>query len=430
MSTRRTSIVCAVGAAALLLPACGNPSDAVSGDDSITLVMSNHPWQRAIEPLIPEFEEETGIEVNVQTFAEQQARDRIQLNLQSQSSSMDVYMTLPSREGPLFAESGYYEPLDDYLASAPAEYAADDFSRGAIEAMKVDGTTYAVPINVEGPVLYYRSDLFDEWGLTPPETVGELLDTAAAIADEDPSITPITLRGAAAALPFTFGTFIHGNGVEWTDGQNAPTFDEPGAVEAIEQYAALARDYGPPGVINYSFTESSTLFAQGEAAMMLESSNELSSIADPSSSTVAEDIGVTAVPGGSAGPVPTVLSWGVAMSPHSANKDQAWQFLEWASSPETQLALTEGDIAPPRSSVAEDPTYVDTLDTPTEQAWQAAVLDLQENGNVEVGPVGANAPAMRQVIGDAVGLVILGDATADEAAAQIQAGLEPLLTEE
>ncbi|WP_129667254.1 ABC transporter substrate-binding protein [Phytoactinopolyspora endophytica] len=418
-------------ALALALPACGSPSDATSGGaDSITVIMSNHPFQRGVEPLIAEFEEETGIEVNVETFAEQQARDKIQLNLQSQSAAMDVYMTLPSREGPLFAESGYYEPLDDYLADASEDYQADDFGSGAIDGMKVDGTTYAVPVNVEGPVLYYRTDLFEEWDLTPPATVDELIDTAGTIAERDPEITPITLRGQAPALPFTFGPFVHGNGVEWTDDDGAPNFDEPGAVEAIEQYATLAREYGPPGVINYTFTESSALFAQGKAAMMLESSNELNSVVDESNSTVGEQVGVVSMPAGSDRSSPTVLSWGLAMSPHSDKKDDAWRFLEWASNPQTQLALTEADIAPPRTSVAEDPAYTDTLDTPTLQAWHEAVVDLQENGHVEVGPVGSDAPTMRQVIGDAVGEVILGDITAEEAAAEIQAGLEPLLAEE
>ncbi|PSL06044.1 carbohydrate ABC transporter substrate-binding protein (CUT1 family) [Haloactinopolyspora alba] len=431
MSTRRKIAGCLLGAAALALPACGSPSDSASGgEDTVTLVMSNHPWQRGIEPLISDFEEESGISVDVQTFAEQQTRDKIQLNLQSQSSAMDVYMTLPSREGQLFASSGYYEPLDDYLAEAPEEYKADGFSAGAIEGMKVDGETMALPLNVEGPVLYYRTDLFQKWGLTPPKTITDLIDTAAKIEQKSSDITPITLRGQAPALPFTFGPFFHGTGLEWTDEQGTPNFDESGAVEAIEQYATLAREYGPPGVINYSFTESSTLFAQGKAAMELESSNELNSVVDPEKSTVADNVGVAPVPAGEAGPAPTVLSWGLAMSPFSEKKDAAWEFMQWATSPEIQLKLTEADIAPPRDGVATDPAYTDTLDTPTLEQWQAAVADLQKNGNVEVGPVGNNAPEMRKVIGDAIGKVILGDATAAEAADEIQNGLTPLLSEE
>lgn len=426
MRTRTRVLGCVLAAAALT--ACGNPTDAgSSGGKSITLVMSNHPFQRGIEPLINQFEKESGITVNVQTFAEQQTRDKIQLNLQSKSPAMDVFMTLPSREGPLFASSGYYEPLDEYLSKAPADYAADDFSRGAIEGMKVDGTTYALPVNVEGPVLYYRTDVFQKLGLKPPTTVDELFAAAKAIKAREPGLTPITLRGASAALPFTFGPFLHGTGLEWTDGGGKPNFDDPRAVEAIEQYAELAREYGPPGVINYSFTESSTLFAQGKAAMELESSNELNPLIDPKNSTVAENVGVVPVPAGSARSAPTVLSWGIAMSPFSRNKDSAWEFMRWATHPKTQLELTKADIAPPRKSVAEDPAYTDTLNTPTLQQWSAAVADLQENGNVEVGPVGASAPTMRQVIGDAVGKVILGKATAEQAAQEIQKGLEPLL---
>lgn len=424
MKARTRLLGCVLGAAVLALPACGNPTDAASGEgNAINLVMSNHPWQRGIEPLIDRFEEESGVTVNVQTFAEQQTRDKIQLNLQSRSAAMDVYMTLPSREGPLFASSGYYEPLDDRLAQAPAEYEADGFSRGALTGMQVDGTTYALPVNVEGPVLYYRTDLFEQWGLTPPTTADELRATAEAVKGRTADVTPITLRGASSALPFTFGPFLHGTGLEWTDAQGAPTFDDPRAARAIDQYATLAREFGPPGVINYSFTESSTLFAQGKAAMELESSNELNSLIDPGSSTVAENVGVAAVP------ATTVLSWGIAMSPFSENKDAAWQFMQWATSPGTQLELAKADIAPPRQSVADEPAYTEALDTPTHQQWRAAVADLQENGNVEVGPVGANAPAMRKVIGDAVGKAILGEASPEQAAAEIQSGLTSQLAD-
>ena len=424
MKARTRLLGCVLGAAVLALPACGNPTDAASGaGNAINLVMSNHPWQRGIEPLIDRFEEESGVTVNVQTFAEQQTRDKIQLNLQSRSAAMDVYMTLPSREGPLFASSGYYEPLDDRLAQAPAEYEADGFSRGALTGMQVDGTTYALPVNVEGPVLYYRTDLFEQWGLTPPTTADELRATAEAVKGRTADVTPITLRGASSALPFTFGPFLHGTGLEWTDAQGAPTFDDPRAARAIDQYATLAREFGPPGVINYSFTESSTLFAQGKAAMELESSNELNSLIDPGSSTVAENVGVAALP------ATTVLSWGIAMSPFSENKDAAWQFMQWATSPGTQLELAKADIAPPRQSVADEPAYTEALDTPTHQQWRAAVADLQENGNVEVGPVGANAPAMRKVIGDAVGKAILGEASPEQAAAEIQSGLTSQLAD-
>lgn len=430
-TTRRVIAALSGLTLATTLAACGNPTDATSGgEQTVNLIMSNHPWQRGLEPLIADFESESGIKVNVQTFAEQQARDKILLNLQSKSAAMDVYMSLPSREGPQFSAAGYYEPLDDYLAEAPEEYAADDFSKGAMDGMKSpEGDTITLPLNIEGPVLYYRKDVFTDLGIQPPTTIEETIEAADTIKSDGDGITPITLRGASAALPFTFGPFLHGEGVEWTNEAGEPNFDQPGAVKAIDQYATLAREYGPKGVINYSFTESSTLFAQGKAAMELESSNELNSLIDEDNSTVGDQVGVVKMPAGSAAAAPTSLSWGVAMSPFSANKDAAWEFMQWATSPETQLKLTEEDIAPPRDSVAADPAYTDTLDTDTKKEWREALTDVQENGNTEVGPVGVKAPAMREVVGDAIGKAILGEIDAQAAADEIQQGLTPLLTE-
>lgn len=425
----RAGAIVAATAIAGSVAACGSPGEGSSDDDAINVVLSNHPWQRGIEPLIEEFEEESGIKVNVQTFAEQQARDRILLNLQSKSSAMDVYMSLPSREGPQFANAGYYEPLDDYMADAPDAYKADDFSPSAIDGMKdEEGNVIAAPINIEGPVLYYRTDVFDDLGIDAPENIDDVMDAAKTIKEKG-DVTPITLRGASAAIPFTFGPFLHGEGVEWTNDEGTANFDQPGAVKAIDEYAALARDYGPKGVINYSFTESSNLFAQGKVAMELESSNELNSVFDPDNSTVSDSVGVAKMPAGSVEAAPTALSWGIAMSAYSQKKDDAWEFIQWATSPETQLKLTEAEIAPPRDSVAQDPSYVENFSSTTQKQWLEAVADIQENGNTEVGPVGTKAPSMRETIGDAVGKVILGDASAEEAADEIQRNLNKQLDE-
>lgn len=426
MRHKNTAYAALLALAGAAVAGCGGGDTSSGSAKEITLIMSNHPWQRAIQPLIPEFTKETGIKVNVQTFAEQQMRDKVQLNLKSRSSAMDVFMTLPSREGPQFAASGYYQALDDYLGKAPAEYAADDFSEGAISGMKIADKTVGVPINVEGTALFYRTDLFKKYGINPPKTLDEL-DSVAATIKSKGEVTPIALRGVSAAIPYTFAPFLHSLGGKYTTDETTPAMDSPEAVEAIRRYATMAKDFGPQGVINNTFTQSSALMAQGEVAMELESSNELSTIIDPKGSKVADRIGVADFPEGPAGSKPTVLSWAIGMSSYSKNKDGAWTFMEWATSPETQLKLTETGIAPPRKAVAEDPAYVGTLNTPAKKQWAEVLARIQENGSTEVGPVGAKAPAMREVVGESIGQVILGEATPEAAAAKIQEGLTPLL---
>lgn len=409
-----------------LAAACGGSGSGGSANE-ISIVMSNHPWQKAVEPLFPEFEKATGIKVKVQTFAEQQARDKIKLNLQSRSSSMDVFMSLPSREGLQFSKAGYYAPLDAYMNKS-AGYDPTDFPAAVKKGMTIQGKTIAAPVNVEGVVLYYRTDLFKQYGITPPKTLDQLTTVAAAIKQKSGGKTiPIALRGQPDALPYTFGPFLHSQGLEWTKPDGTPNFDSPGAADVINRYATLAKEYGPPGVVNNTFTQSSALFAEGKAAMELESSNEISSINDPKVSKVVGKIGVLDFPAGSAGSKSTVLNWGIAMSSYSKHKDAAWKFIEWATGKATQLKLTAGGIAPPRTSVAQDKAYTDTLTTDTLKQWSKALANVQANGSTEVGPVGVAAPAMRKVVGEAVDKAILGQADANTAAKEIQDGLTPLL---
>ncbi|GAB3616164.1 sugar ABC transporter substrate-binding protein [Okibacterium endophyticum] len=403
----------------------GTPSGAVN------IILNSNPTGNAVAALVDEYNALGGPQVKTQLFAEQQMRDKIQLNLQSRSSDMDLYMSLPNREGPLYFTSGYYEQLDEYVEDAPADYDAAGFASAALQAMKVDDKLVALPLNVEGPVMYYRTDLFDQWGLEVPTTIDELIDTAAQIKEKSAgSIVPITLRGAADALPYTFGPFFHAEGLQWTDDDNEPNFDDSKAVTAIKQYTDLAASYGPPGVANYSFNESTNLFASGGAAIELESTNLFSTIMDPNTSIVTETTSVANIPGGADGPMPTISAWGLAMSPFSINKSAAWDFMQWITSPEQQAKMALAGNAPSRASVFDDADYQAALDSDAEQQWADAVLFIQENGNTEVGPVGTQAPAMRKVIGDGVGSAILGSATPEEAAQAIQAGLKPLLQQD
>jgi len=424
-------IVGGIAAAGIVisLAACSSDSGGDSSGDggpvTLNVLLNGNAIGTNIEAMTDAFEDShPDITVNVQVLAEQQMRDKEQLNLQSRSNAMDVYMTLPSREGPLFQASGYYEPLDDYAAGAEDGF-LDGFSTIAIDGMKVDGATVAMPMNVEGPIMYYRTDLFEEAGIEVPESIDDLLSAAEALeSSSDGSYVPITLRGQADALAYDFGAFFHAEGLDWvTDGE--PNFTDPKAIEAIDQYATLASEYGPEGVINYSFNESTNLFASGGAAIELESSNLLPTIIAPETSSVIDTTGIATMPGGA----PSILSWGLAMSPFSENKDASWEYIEWATNYDTQLETALLGIAPPRDALYEDETYTASLDTPLKQQWSEALQYLLTDGETEIGPVSQQAPEIRKIIGDGVGTVILGTATAEEAAQSIQDQISPLITE-
>lgn len=439
---KRNVTIAAALAAGLVLTACGGGSstggdgettgEVAAASGTVTLLTQDHPWTRALEPYFDEFEQETGITLEVTSFAEEQARDRTLLALESGSSEFDVFMSLKSREGQQYADAGHYEDLTPYIEQAPDEYEFDDFAAGPIEGETINGELTGIPIIVEGPVMFYRRDLFDEYGLEVPETIEELIDVAAAIDEQSGGeVTPVTLRGLPSALPYTFGPFFHGQGIEWTDENGELNFDSPEAVEAIEQYATLGGELGPDGVGNFSFTQSSALFAQGQAAIEIESSNELSTITDPDGSRVAEHVGVAPIPGAEGGErVPTVLAWGISMSSYSENKDAAWELIQWATSPEMQLKLALDGIASPRTSTAEAPEYQETLDSETRQQWQQSLSVVIDEGSSQVAPPGKAQPEIREFMGTAISAVMLGQSSAEDAARQIQEGLPPIMNAE
>ncbi|MBA2557001.1 MAG: extracellular solute-binding protein, partial [Chloroflexi bacterium] len=162
----------------------GGDDDDEGTGDAVRLLMLEHPWTTAIEPFLGDFTDETGIEIEFQTFSQDQARDRLLVTLQSQSAEVDAFMSLKSREGLAFHEAGYYEPLDAYVGNEELTLDAwdfDDFGQAAIEGETFDEQLIGLPILVEGPVVYYRKDLFETYGLQIPSSIDELVEAARVI---------------------------------------------------------------------------------------------------------------------------------------------------------------------------------------------------------------------------------------------------------
>lgn len=398
---------------------------------TITFVAGEQPWSVGVKALLPEFEAQTGITVNLQLLAEDQARDKTLVSLQSKSNNLDVYMTLPSREGRQFAQAGYYEDLQSYLDDAsktPSDFDFADFGEATRNGMKIDDQMIGLPLNVEGPVLYYRKDILDKYGLGVPATLDDLV-TAAKTIQEDSSagMFGLAVRGLAPSVAYDFSNFLHNSGGEWVDSAGKPALESDAGKAALQTYTDILKDYGPTGGVNNSFAQNTPLYASGAVAMYIDSSDESSVILDPDQSTVADKTGIIPVPAGAGGSHPTILSWGLAMSPYSGAKDAAWAFMTWATSKAVQAKLAASGVASPRSSVSADPEYQASLDTQGRKDWQAAIDAILSDGNPNVGPPAVDQSKARTLIGDEIGKVVLGQQSVDDAASNIDKGLADLV---
>ncbi|ARP91515.1 ABC transporter substrate-binding protein [Bordetella genomosp. 9] len=397
--------------------------------EQITFLANNNPVANALIKHKDEFEKLTGIKLKVDAYQEQQMRQRLVTSMNARSGEVDVFMSLPSREGLQFARAGWYADLTPYVQGAAApDYNFKDFSPGLVKDATVDGKVLGVPLNLEGPVLYYRTDVFKKCGVSLPGDLKNLPDVAARLKSCEPELTPFVSRGQKPALPFTYSVFLHNMGAQYMkDGKS--TLCSPQGLAAMRLYAGLLKDYGPPGVVNYSFYQISSLYKAGRAVMAFESSNELSTLMQGGARE--SDTGVAVLPGGAGGSHPTMIGWTMAISAYSKNKDAAWYFLQWASSPAMQKQLALHGIAPPRVSAFQDADFKAwAAQKPVREQWVAALDQISRTGTAEVGyPIVAN-PASREFVGQAVNEVMLGSKPAEQACAEAEKSLDALIAKE
>jgi multiple sugar transport system substrate-binding protein len=344
-------------------------------------------------------------------------------------ADVDGFMTLPSREGLQFAKAGWYADLNPLLKSATApDYDFADLSPGMVKDATYNGQVNGVPLNIEGPVVYWRKDLLQKCGVSYPKSLAELEIAAGKLKACDANVTPFVSRGLKPAAPFTFSVFLHNMGGQYMrDGKSQLCGKEGQA--ALDLYSRLLKNYGPPGVVNYSFYQISSLYREGRAAMGFESSNELRNVMEGGAR--AKDTGIALLPPGPGGSHPTVIGWTMSVSAHSKNKEAAWYFLQWATSKEIQEKLAVEGIAPPRASVANAPQFKAWAEQePVRKEWVAALNELARTGTSEVGyPIVAN-PASREYIGQAINELLLGQKPIAQACGDADKQLDALIAKD
>lgn len=397
---------------------------------TINLMFNNHPWSQAMRDLVNEFTARTGIRTRIEIFNEEQFRARLTTLMQGRSADLDVFMTLASREGPVFRRAGWYADLAPLLAdrslTAP-DYDAADFSASIQGANVFDRQVIAVPINQEGPLFYWRKDVFQRLNIPEPRTLEDIPTAAAAIKARDPSMIPWAARGLRTAVPYALTGFVNniGGSVALPDGK--PGFSQPASVRGLEMYANLLKEYGPPGALNHTFTQVIELLGAGRVAMVYESSNEFANIMRfPGRAT---DLGVKPLPPGRESHVskPAAIGWGIAISAHSRRQPAAWTFLQWATSKDIQRKLIESGVAPPRASVFQGPAFdAWTAEQPIRRAWAESLVQIGRDGTGQFQPPTERIIEAREKIGDAIQQIYLGRATPAEAARTLDEELAKL----
>ena len=391
-------------AAAVGLSACGGGGEDSAGSKTVRVTLANHVWTENIKKALPEFEKESGLKVELTQLGEDQLSDQYNVKLNAGTSELDVMMYRPLQEGKQFAKNGYLADLTEKVKSNQ-EWDWSDFQPGPVQATTYEEKVVGVPLITEQEVLYYRKDLLEKAGYTnPPKTLDELKEMAAKIQAANPGVAGFVARTGKSPAVTQFSSFLYSFGGDWVDESGKAAVSTPEAKEAYAFYGGLIKDHGPANVsTDMGWPEAMAIFTQGKAAFYTEANSLYKNATDPAKSKVSGTVGFAAFPEGPAGSKPySIPSWALGVNEASENQDNAWKFIEWATSKAQTLENQKAGVPGGRTSVAADPEATATYPKDLVEANAAMAQNSVGHDRPEVVKVAEAREIVGQPIVDAI----------------------------
>jgi trehalose/maltose transport system substrate-binding protein len=308
------------------------------GGATITFITGNQEAGLQMHQRLAErFTEATGINVNVLRGPES-ATERLaqyQQQLGAGASDIDVYEIDVIWPGIL---AQHAEDVSDLLEGR-------EFFPAIVENNTVDGKLVGVPFFTDAGLLYYRTDLLEEYGFAnPPATWAELEEQARTIQE-----------GERAENPDFFGFVWQGNAyegltcnaLEWqvsngggsiVEPDGAITVNNPQTIAALELARGWVGTISPPDVTTYMEEQARAVWQAGNSAFMRNWPYAFA-LGQAEDSAIRDNFAVTVLPqgeGADARNAATLGGWQLMVSTYSENKDAAKEFVRFMTSPEVQ----------------------------------------------------------------------------------------------
>ncbi|UCH10318.1 MAG: extracellular solute-binding protein [Fidelibacterota bacterium] len=341
--------------------------------ETIKLHLNKHPFTESLVPTLDEFTELTGIAVEYSILSEEEYREKIIIELSSQSGSVDVFMTGPFTEWS-YVRAGWLEPLESYLAN-PAltneNYDPDDFFPVCLTANRWNGkpgysnyglgSQWAIPVQVETYILAFRKDWAADLQLTPPGNYKEYYRFAKAMTRDIDGrrVHGVTARGIGtwSTIATGFLTGFASSGCRDFDDQMNCTINSPEAVAFTEIWIRTLKESGPLAWTSNSWYDTKEQFESGQYGMWLTVDFFAVGFENLEKSRIARKVGYTLAPAGPDGKIRSNMwTWALAVNRYSRQKLASWLFVQWATSKEQlRAAALAGNWNPSRQSVWDDP---------------------------------------------------------------------------
>lgn len=391
--------------------ASGKPFDGYE----LNILMEAVPETDYILELLPEFEDQTGMTVNVEVVNFNVMYDRLVTQLIGpEGSGSDDVMQVSNEWSYEFGTAGWITPLDSYLGNSDID--RSEYVPAIWDGLNnVDSQTYYVPFYHWSMGWIYRDDLMadpelaaeykNEFGrpLEKPSTLDELLEWQQFMTRD--------LDGDAE---LEYGNVLQGSSPQnvpefllylWANDCTIENIESGCGIEALEAYKE-AFGNAPPGTAGMQFDQVNEVFIQGNAVSAIAYLWQQGILEQPGSQAEGKTV-LTTFPG----EVSFLGAWGWAIPKSAPNPDAGWAFIEWVESARIARARAEKGGEPARFDILEDEELRNQF-----PQWETHYAILT-NANDYPRPL--RSEAALDVVGRALSRMVVDEITPRETAAII-----------
>jgi multiple sugar transport system substrate-binding protein len=261
---------------------------------------------------------------------------------------------------PFFAENGMLEDLTPYFKKAGMSGPDDDFLSKSLAVCRnpyATGPFVCLPYVGNAQMFFYDAEKFKSVGVDSPKTWDDVVKAAKALTDKGGGRTfGYAFRGGQGnPVVADFMPIFWSYGADLFNADRTKvTLDTPEAKRAMDEFMAL-KATAPPGVESYQADEVGRAIAAGTAASAINWPNWIATFEDPSQSKMVGKISYSLMPSGTKPGSSEIGHWTMGIMSSAKNKQEAFDFMEWATSKDQiKTSATRGN-PPVRASVFTDP---------------------------------------------------------------------------
>jgi multiple sugar transport system substrate-binding protein len=328
---------------------------------------------------------------------------------------------------PFFAENGHLESLDSYFSAAGIAGPDDDFLSKSLAICRnpyETGEWVCLPYVGNAQMFFYDGAKFSEAGVSgDPQTWDDVLKAATAITEAGGGRTYgyVFRGGQGNNVVADFMPVLWSYGADlFNADRTAAALDTPEAKAAMDMFMQL-KQVSPAGVESFGPDEVGRAMTSGVAASSINWPNWVATFEDPSQSQVVGMISFAPIPDGTEQGSSEIGHWAMGIMKASENKQEAFDFMLWATSAEQiKISATRGN-PPVRRSVFTDPEL-----TSQEQFRHYPVL-MEAIEASTPRPRHPKWPEIENALGIELSKAVAGTISPEEALANAKASIDQIL---